>query len=52
MVVGGRMVVEGEDERSRKKRDPGEQEEETRGVGFGEDWRQLGLLLWSFSKGR
>ena len=41
------MVVGGEDERSRKKGDPGEQEE-SRDVGFRVVWRLVTLLPWSF----
>ena len=52
MVLGGRMGVEGEDERSRKKGNPGEQEEESRGADFLDVWSPGTLLLWSFSKGR
>ena len=52
MVVGGRMVVEGEDVRSRMNGNPGGQEEESRGADFLDVWSPGTLLLWSFSKGR
>ena len=44
MVVGGRLGVEGDDEKSRGKREPEEQEGETRDSRLGD--------VWSGSKGR
>ena len=45
MVVGGRRVAEGEDEKSRKKGNPGEQEEDRRGIDFLDSRGPVSLLL-------